>query len=286
MNLGWNDYLGWDLPELTFQPDAFAWCPSEMMTTDQTLVYKGIETSTDSLPDSICGRSSTTDYYGLQPWYTTPAQDLPSITPAIIVPPPCSGSEYPSYESTLLDKDSQPAHQRHDSQTWPLKIIRQTSSLSDEVCSQKSSKESAIDFTDELDDAPMLDSDVESDQVSNAKLDVITKRKAAHSVIEKKYRSRIMDGMTKLRHCVPSAARARSSFGSKRPKGQKAADDGTSNHSSGKVATLSDAVRYVRALELQNEALHGQLDVMQRRNHTLQKIALSKHEHSTNEAIS
>jgi hypothetical protein len=143
-----------------------------------------------------------------------------------------------------------------------------------------------MDLTEELDEAPTLGSEVESEQVSNAKLDASKKRKFAHSVIEKKYRSRIMDGMAELRHCVPSAARARSSFDSKRPKGQKVADDATSNHSSGKVATLSDAVQYVRALELQNETLHGQLDVIQRRNHTLQKIALSKHGNSTNKAIS
>jgi len=288
-NIGWNDYLGWDLPGLTYQPDASAWYPSEKMTIDQTLFFGDIETPTaaaNSLPDIIFGPSSTTDFCGLQPWYSTLAQDLPSITPAIIDPPPCSGSEYTPYESTSLDEDNKPAHRRYNSQTRPLKIIRQTSSFSDEVCSQKSSKEPAIDFTEELDDAPILDSEVESDQVSNAKLDVSKKRKMAHSVIEKKYRSRITDEMTKLRHCVPSAARARSSFHSKHPKGQKAADDATSNHSSGKVATLSDAVQYVRALELQNEALHGQLDVMQRRNHTLEKIVLSKHEHSTNKAIS
>ena len=143
-----------------------------------------------------------------------------------------------------------------------------------------------MDLTEELDDAPTLGSEVESERVSNAKLADSKKRKIPHSVVEKKYRSRITDGMAELRHCIPSAARVRSSCGLKRPKGQQAADTATSNHSSEKVATLTDAVQYVRALELQKRALHGQLDVMQRRNHTLQKIALSKYEPSTNKAIS
>jgi len=51
---------------------------------------------------------------------------------------------------------------------------------------------------------------------------------------------------------------------------------GRSQSRSGKVATLSDAVQYVKSLELENEGLHGRLDVMQRRNNTLQKIALSR----------
>jgi hypothetical protein len=35
-------------------------------------------------------------------------------------------------------------------------------------------------------------------------------------------------------------------------------------------------VQYVKSLGLQEEAMHGQLDLMQRRNSTLQKVALLK----------
>lgn len=158
----------------------------------------------------------------------------------------------------------------------PSKIVRQNSSGSRDVYSQKSCAEPAIDLTEELDEALTLGLETESKQADTTKLDTGKKRKTAHCVVEKNYRSRIMDGMDALRHCVPSAARARSSIKSKLSKGQQVADVTMLKNSSGKVAILSDAVQYVRALELQNEALMGQLDVLQRRNHTLQKIALSK----------
>jgi len=275
--IGWDDYLGPDLLGLTYQSDASAWYPNEKIAIDQNLFFEATETATtaaDGLPNIIFGASSTTDSCGFQPWYSTSVQDLPSGKPAATTPPLCLGSEYNSYDFTSLGEDNHPAYQGYDSEMRPLKTIRQTSSLSDKVYSHKSSKEPAMDFTRELDDASPLDLEVKSDQVSNVKFDASKKRKIAHSVIEKKYRSRIMEGMTELRHCLPSAARARSSLDSKRPKGQKPARDSIPNHSSEKVATLSDAVRYVRALELQNEALSGKLDVLQRRNYTLQKIAL------------
>ena len=133
-----------------------------------------------------------------------------------------------------------------------------------------------MELNEELYDTLTLGTEVESERVSNAKLDASKKRKKAHSVIEKHYRSKIKDAMAELRHCVPSTARVRSSCDSKRPKSRQAAAKATSNHSSRKVATLSDAVEYVKALEILNEALNGRLDIMQRRNHILQKIALSK----------
>ena len=278
-NMGWNDHLGWDLPGLTYQPDALAWYPSEEMTVDQNLFFGDIQTPAavaNRLPDIICGPSSTSDFYGTRLWNSTSAQESRSVKLAVSLPSPPPDSEYTSYESTSLDEDSRPAHQRYHSQTWPPKIICQTSSVSHEVSSHKSSKEPALELTEELYDTLTPGTEIESERVSHEKLDASKKRKFAHSVVEKHYRSKIKDAMTELRHCVPSAARVRPSYDSKRPKSRQAADNARSNHSSMKVATLSDAVEYVKALEVLIEALNGRLDIMQRRNHTLQKIALSK----------
>jgi len=284
IDMGWNDYLGWDLPELTYQPDALAWYPSRNITIDQTLLFGDIRTPmvpANGLPDIICGKASTTNFYGPQSWDSTSTQDFRSVTPSSVIPPPRSASEYTSYEYPSLEKDNHQAHRRDDGQTWRPKVIRQTSSLSDEVYSRRSSEEPAIKLSQDFDDAPTQDSEVESEQVSVIKIDANKKRKIAHSAVEKKYRTRIMDGMAELKLCLPSTARARSSSDSMRPKRRRAADDATLNYTSGKAAILSDAVQYVRALELQNDALHEQLDIMQRRNHILQKIALSKRQHST-----
>lgn len=273
-NSGWSDYLGWDLPELTYQSDGMACYPS-----DRTLSSGAFQTPTaavNSLQDTICIPSSTADFYDLQPWDLTSAQGSLSMAPETIIQPPRSANDYTSYESTSQGDESQLAPQRYDCQPRPPKVIRRASSFSDQVSSQKSSEEPATDLTEESDEASTPSSEVESERISNAKFDANKKRKIAHSVIEKKYRSRIVDGMAELRHCVPSTARFRSDFHSKRPKSQQVSDDTTSNHASSKVATLSDAVQYVKALELQNQVLHGELNVMQRRNHTLQKIALSK----------
>lgn len=112
----------------------------------------------------------------------------------------------------------------------------------------------------------------ENARINTVKLDANKKRKIAHSVIEKNYHSRIVDGMAELRHCVPSTIRDRSP----QDDGQSAVEDAAPNHSSGKVAVLADAVQDVKAPSSQNEALHGQLKVMRRRNTALQHIALSK----------
>jgi hypothetical protein len=108
------------------------------------------------------------------------------------------------------------------------------------------------------------------------KAEVNKKRKIAHSVIEKNYRSRINTGLAELRRCVPSMLKSDSSRDLHRMDGLQDAEVAMQGHSSGKVEILSDAVQHVKSLELQNKALCGKLDVLQRRHDLLQKIALSK----------
>lgn len=279
-NIGWNDYVSRDLPGLTYQSDGMAWYPSEEITFDQNLLFQDIQTSTvktNALPESINGPSSTSEFYDTQLWNLIPTQESLSVTtPAVSILQPCPETKYTSYKSNPINKDSRPAHEISRVQTLPPKSILQTSSLEDKDYSRKSSAKPALELTDEFCDISNLGTDLKSQRVSNANMDAGKKRKLAHSVIEKHYRSKIKDAMAELRHCVPSAARVRSSYDSKRSKRQEAAENASSDHSSKKVAILSDAVEYVKALEVLNEALHGRLDVMQRRNHTLQKIALSK----------
>jgi hypothetical protein len=133
-----------------------------------------------------------------------------------------------------------------------------------------------IDLIEELEEPPTPSSAKEYEQISNVKVDANKRRKIAHSVVEKKYRFRIKEGMAELRQCVPSTLKHSSSADSGLVEGQPLTENLSQNSPSGKVAILSDAVHYMKALTHRNEALHAQLGVMQQRNNTLQKIALSK----------
>ena len=280
-NMGWNNYLDWDLPELMYQPDALAWHPGDRLSFFGD--FQGPMTdAANGMSDASYEQSSKTEFDGLQPWYSRGMQDSSSVV-AVIPPRQESSSECASYQSTLLDEESNLADQTYRSRTFSpsLSLSHQSSSISDGVYSRRPSKLLAIDLTKELDELLSHSSEEEKERISTTKIDTSKKRKIAHSLIEKNYRSRIKDGMAELRYCVPVLAKGKSSVDSNRPGGQPAAEDAMPSHSSGKVATLSDAVQHVKALELQNQTLHGQLDVMQRRNNTLQKIVLSKADAST-----
>lgn len=279
-NVGGNDYLNWDLSGLMYQSDSLAWFPCGMAATGQPSFFDGTPSPTtdtlNGLPEPSNSKFPNANFCGLQSWYSIGMQDLSPVSPAVNTRPQLSSNEFSSYDSTSPDEESQPADQKYGSHPWSLKISRQLSPLSDEPVPQLPSNGLAIDLAEELEDFPSLSSEGENDPSSTARLTAQKRRKIAHSVIERKYRSRIMDGMTELRHCVPSSAKDRFFSDSKRPGSQQAAEDVTSNQPTGKVATLLDAVQYITSLKLQNEILQGQLDVMERRNNILQKIALSK----------
>ena len=277
-NPGWNDYLDWDLPGVTYQPDSSSWFPGEGATTvDNPPFFADAHSSTiidsNGALDINYARTSSTNFCGLQPWYSTATRDLSSASPTTTTQPQLSSSALTSYDSTSFDEQVQPADPIYGGHPWSLKLSRRHSSLDDEIDPRKSSNAQDIEQADDLEEHPSPSSEEENERISVAKSAAHKKRKIAHSVIEKNYRCRIKDGMAELRHCVPHREKGRRSIDTE---GHSIAGDAGSNHSSGKVAILSDAVQYVKALERQNEALHGQLDVMQRRNNTLQKIALSK----------
>lgn len=278
MNMGWNDYLDWDLPDLTYQGDASAWSPSEGAVGDRAPSFADAESpiadAADDLSDVKYRRLANSELCGLRPRYSTGTQDLSSITLAVITRPRLSSSKFTSYESTSLDNESQPADQTYGSQLWLPKINHPPTSSIDGALPRIPSDGAASSHAKELRDLSSFSSEDENGR--RATIDANKKRKIAHSVIEKKYRSRIKNGMTELRLCVPSTITGPASLDSQRPGGQPAAEGVTPTHSSGKLTTLCDAVQYVKSLELQNEVLHGKLDVMQRRNKALQRIALSK----------
>lgn len=277
-NPGWSDYLDWDLPGLSYQPDALAWFPSDgTTTTDQSPFFTGASSQSNNAANGVLessyGPSRNTEFCGLQPWYSTAIRDVASVSPAATTRPQLSTSAPTSYDSPSLEDGSQKADQTYGGQPWSPKDNRRPSVRGDGMYPHRSSEPQAVDRTEQPEEAPSTSSGEENERINTAKSDANKKRKIAHSVIEKNYRSRIKDGMAELRHCVPSTVKGRAA---RDAGGHPGADDLTANHSSGKVAILSDAVQYVKALELRNEVLHGQLDVMQRRNNTLQKIALSK----------
>jgi hypothetical protein len=278
-NMGWNDYLDWE----TYHPDSLAWFPNKGVASDQPQFFTNTQSPTanaaNGLPEPRSEKALDSNFCGLQPWYSTEMQEFSSVSCAATTRPQLSASEVNSYESTSLDEESQPTDQSYGSQPWSPNISRQLSSMSDGAFARIPSHGPTVDLTQELDDAPRHSSEDEDARRNTARVDASKKRKLAHSVIEKNYRSRIKDGMAELRHCVSLTARGRSSLDSMRLESQQGADDAAPNHSFGKFATLSNAVQYVKSLELENEALHERLDVMLRRNNTLQKIALSKGRH-------
>jgi hypothetical protein len=267
-NMGWNDYQDEDLPGLTYHPDSLAWFPDESAASGQPECFTDSQFTTadaaNSLPEPNSEKASNSNFCGLQPWYSTGMQEFSSVTPAATTRPQLSGGEFKSFESTSLDEESSLSDQSYSSQPWSLTISRQPSSMSDEAFTRVPCISPTVDLAQELDDAPSHSSEDENARGNTARADANKKRKIAHSIIERNYRSRIKSGMAELRHCVPPTARGRSFLDSKRPGDPQLADNAAPNHPSGKVATL------------EMEALHGRLDVMQRRNVTLQKIAMSK----------
>jgi Helix-loop-helix DNA-binding domain len=281
LNIGWDDFLDWDMPVLTHHPHYLAWFLNEGVASDQPQVLTDTQSFTADaatcLPEPNHEHMSNSNFCGLQPWYSSEMQEFSSVSSAATTRPQLSRSEFDSFRSNSFDEESQAEDSSYGSHTLSPNIDRQLSSVSDGVFPRTPSDSLGIDLTEEPDEPPSRSSEDETVlRRDTARVDANKKRKIAHRVIEKNYRSRIKDCMVQLRDCVPSTAKSRSSLESKRPGSQQGAEDTALNRSSGKVATLSDAVQYVKSLELQNEALHGRLDVMQRRNNTLQKIALSK----------
>jgi hypothetical protein len=279
--MGWNEYLDWDMPGLNCHPDSLAWFLSEEPASDPHQFFDDTQNLTadaaDGLPEASNEKASNSNFCGLQPWYSTKIQDCSAVSPAATTRPQLPDSEFDSYKSNSFDEESLAADPSYGSQTRSPNIDRQLSSVSDGAFPRTPSNILAIDLTEELDEPPVRSSEDETVlRRDTAWVDANKMRKIAHSVIEKNYHSRIKDSMVQLRDCVPSTAKSTSSLDSKRPGSQKGGEDTALNLSSGKVATLSDAVQYVKSLELQNEALYGRLNVMQRRNNTPQKIALSK----------
>jgi hypothetical protein len=286
---GWSEYLNWELPEFAYReyssvdtsaPHSTWYTNDRAIPDDSTRYAEGPDSKRDSandLSDSNFDRSSGTEFCGLQHWYSSATQDLPSESSEANPRPQLADSDYTSYEPTSLGEADLNPHQSIGTPPWSPKSSHGEASLDEAPPPRKKSRIENAERIKQLEDSLSPSPPEEVDRASvAAKLDTNKKRKIAHSLIEKNYRSRIKHGMAELRHCVPSTRKGTSSLESNMTETQVHADEAKQNHSSGKVATLSDAVRYVKSLELRNEALHGKLDVMQRRNDTLQKIALSK----------
>jgi hypothetical protein len=278
---GWNEYFNWDLSESTNQEDCSTgtsgpdptWDTSDGLTPVRPTLYTdGSVPTTDAVKDisdsSVCG---------LQPWYLSATQDLSSTSSEVSTRSQLADSAYSSYESISLGEAEQIPYQSTATLPRSPKQSRQVASFDESRPYQKSSRTSKAEVIEELDKSFSYSLTEESDRAgTGAKLDANKKRKIAHTVIEKNYRSRIKDGMAELRQCVPSTLKGRtSSLDSSRMESEHA-DKAQQSNSSGIVTTLSDAVQYVRSLKLRNEALDRRLDVMQKRNDTLQRIALSK----------
>ena len=84
-NLVWDNYLNWDSPGLTYQPDTLVWFPGEGAITDQPLFYADTQLSTidavNGLLEIKCGEVYNAGFCGLQEWYSTVSQDLLLLSP-------------------------------------------------------------------------------------------------------------------------------------------------------------------------------------------------------------
>lgn len=286
---GWNDYLNWDLPEFTYQEGSSTEPPApdpDWYTSDRTISTHKARHADDlgSTRDAANGisernidQSTGPEFYGLQGWYSSATQNLSSASSEANSPPRLADSTYSSYEQTSFGEANSKLQQPGGIQPWSPVSNRTELSSDETVPDLKLPSTEDAESVHDLSGSPSPQSAKETDRASAAaRLAANKKRKIAHSVIEKNYRSRIKDGMAELRDCVPSTKKGRTSSLDSIKTELQLVDKAQQNHSSGKVATLSDAVEYVKSLELRNEALHGKLDIMQRRNDTLQRIALSK----------
>jgi hypothetical protein len=270
---GWNEYLNWEVCSTgTSAPDP-TWDTSDGLTPARPTLYAdGSVPTTDAVKDisdsSVCG---------LQPWYLPATQDLSSTSSEASTRSQLADSAYSSHKSISLGEAEEIPYQLTTTLPWSPKQSRQVTSFDESRPYQKSPRTRKADVIEELEKSFSYSLAEESDRAGTAaKMDAKKKRKIAHTVIEKNYRSRIKDGMAELRQCVPSTLKGRtSSLDSSRMESEHA-DNAQQSNSSGIVTTLSDAVQYVRSLKHRNEALHRRLDVMQQRNDTLQRIALSK----------
>jgi Helix-loop-helix DNA-binding domain len=286
---GLNEYLNWDLPEFAYQEDSLAemsapdanWYASDRATYAQPTRNADAPDSTrdaaHNLSDTNFNQSSGAEFCGLQHWYSSATQHLSNAPSDANARPQLEDSAYSSCESTPFGEADTRSHQLTATLPWSPESSRGLASFDEALPQPKRSSTKEAESVKELENSLSPSSAEEIDRSSAAsKMDANRKRKIAHSLIEKNYRSRIKDGMAELRDCVPSTWIGRtSSLDSSKTEPQDTAK-AHQNHSSGKVATLSDAVQYVKSLELRNEALHGKLSVIRRRNYTLQKIALSK----------
>jgi hypothetical protein len=288
----WNESMDWNAPNLFYQTEFLAdntasdlpWHTIEAAITDLLGCGNGawpsiIGPAADP-PSSVFQQPTGIGFCGLQHWYSEGSQECSSEAPMATTRPQFSESSDCSFGTISTSKGSQTTDQICGVLlNWSETSRRPSSSIKiDELSLQKISKDQEFDPTEDLQEPLSPSSAGRSQKVSNADDDVKKRRKIAHSKIEKHYRSRIKDGMAELRHCVPLTAEGISSSASHRARKRPLLQSPTQNHSSGKVATLSDAVQYVKALTDQNEALQGKLDVLHRCNNTLQKIALSNAE--------
>ena len=284
---GWNTYLDWDLPDLSYQEVDSAEAPAADL-----IWYAGGTANMNNARPSPDSWLSMEDVSGDRPYSTEPAsnsgfQGLQSLysneargpiverDPAHIRPQ-LSGSSHTSYDADSFTGESQLTDRAEGVNAWSPDASPVERAVNDEPLSWASPKTNLMANVEELEPAQNILIPEDHGLDSSTKAKINKKRKIAHSVIEKNYRSRINTGLAELRHCVPSMLKGDFPLNLDEMDGIEAAEEAPQSHSSGKVGILSDAVHYVKTLELQNKSLCGKLDVLQRRHDLLQKIALSK----------
>jgi hypothetical protein len=269
----WNTYLDWDLPDAAYQDYSMTVLPNgrpdgydHEFTCEQIATQKSQWPATIDAPKSapstrpaLGNTSVQASCSTTQPTPNLNFENLNYFTEATPL-----GDEFFqvgfSGNSYDLDSFEDTGAVETDAHFWP-----QTSSTSVQSLKEPSEDEppkvQPIGFTSAKHAASVVRVVPSYAPKSVSSTEVNEKRKLAHSIIEKNYRSRISTGMAELRECVPIALDT---------------EDALLNQSSRKISVLADAVQYVKTLQLRNRSLTDTMDNLRRRNDLLQKIALSK----------
>lgn len=269
----WNTYLDWDLPDLAYQDFSVAelpngqpdWYAPGVANNGQMATQKSqwptttnvrTESNLSSMRPGLGNASVQSSYSTTQP---TPNTNFGRFTDPTSLGDDFFPEDFSSYSNDLdpfADMGAVETNTRFWPQTLHIDVQNPTETFTYEPPEVQPlspiSRKKAASVTKLVPCPPPVP--VSSTEINK-------KRKLAHSIIEKNYRSRISTGMAELRECVPIAPDT---------------EDALLNQSSGKISVLTDAVHYVKSLELENRSLSDKMDNLQRRNELLQKIALSK----------
>lgn len=302
---GWGLGSDWDLQNIPLQENALSTpqapnsslYATDMANTDSiaisTDLWSSIEATSEDTSYSVTQTPLSTEFNGCQPTYSTQPPAYSNVQNGIplsfqnsdqfSMSGPTSVARQKTKGNTTISLSSQDSYGSSVSRSTGAtsQDTNDTGGLDTILQPRLSPEEQTWDEQDDwaLAEAPLttvtenaglLETSLRPTRLqtgNRTKAQMRENRKSVHRMIEKKYRSRISSGLAELRDCVPKQVQIVDEALETNPKPgmlHKSCADQT--QSSAKVTTLTDAVLYIKELELNNGMLHDSLDLLQRRH--------------------